>query len=959
MSTQLPPDQSLSVETLGGRLVLHSVSEDGITIGKDTPYESLTGYHKGSHFFSESIQLTSAVQAPYGLTLSAWTVICGQARLTLDATGVDGGASAPNGQPGGALTLYVQDTSDATAQNLSLLARGGKGYDLRPATSGRPGNGGRGGTIVSVVQPTYIQAWAPLDGYYARAEFHPTDEQDYHHPVKPGDSVFVAGRGIVQAGQRLAAPAVTITDIFQPLADELADGHSPSVLSIKLAVVKVRRALSSRIAQQQVQLAPTAGDVRGGYGGVGVGVLPPVTPGGDGVPGTEMQVFLKDWAPAQLATARAPFVHPKQCSMLANRANLFFYMNSPKLRSHARTLYHRILSRLSFLPLQASDPLWKAYQDCPFMPTTSLQDLENIKTDVTLQLTHLDSGKVNFHGFAPTWVPRASYKFYKEVFDDAMGNLQALETAYINYHAALAKQQDLNEDLKAVYKNTTQMVEGLQKDIEDLQLMAQTLDGQITDLRVDVALARQSLLTAMNAELQAIKAAFGFTVLQLINVFTMVNMVPGSSKILMGLLEGGEVVYQGFTEIPTTDGTSIRKEYLASQFHRDVKTLEKLSVLLAKRKNGDYELDEAFGVRVLADKDELNAQLDRFSTEAFGGVHDAATRKAMNKAFDALLAVLDKRNMLIFKYNAALKLIVAKTAQQAAFQKQERDLSRRRIESNDPDLPIITTYVDAIYQAARARVMKLLDLLLRSLNFRMLIASDIYDYAFEGSDPNHPGTLDKVPLALTTSLLHNMRSKVQARFSQSVEYWGSEPAKFPGNFDHDVGKKYALNKFQLKALLGGAHEIVLTIPTARKLTPKAGDFAGCCNVRLYRVRFQMKGLKLNTSKRQPAEEALVKFTLTHGGHETLVDRANLGMDFDHDPVRVLYSFRLHADGTQTVLDNGNVAESDINQVATSYAAPGPFAEWTISMAGSDFDNLDLTHVTGAYFDFCGTNYAFK
>ena len=129
-------------------------------------------------------------------------------------------------------------------------------------------------------------------------------------------------------------------------------------------------------------------------------------------------------------------------------------------------------------------------------------------------------------------------------------------------------------------------------------------------------------------------------------------------------------------------------------------------------------------------------------------------------------------------------------------------------------------------------------------------------------------------------------------------------------------------------------------------------------MRLYRVRFNLVGLQL-IEKRKPVEDALVMFNLTHSGVETIVDRANLGLDFEHDRVKVLYSFRLKADGTRTVLDNGNIAESDINQVATSYAAPGPFTEWTVSMAGTDFTNVDIGHVTQAYFVFCGTNYPFR
>lgn len=78
-----------------------------------------------------------------------------------------------------------------------------------------------------------------------------------------------------------------------------------------------------------------------------------------------------------------------------------------------------------------------------------------------------------------------------------------------------------------------------------------------------------------------------------------------------------------------------------------------------------------------------------------------------------------------------------------------------------------------------------------------------------------------------------------------------------------------------------------------KFTPNAGDFTGCCNVRLYRVRFGLTGLKLSASLSGNAKtDARVQFTLIHGGQETLVDRSNAGFNFDHDEIPVLYSFRL-------------------------------------------------------------------
>ena len=402
MSKSLPPDQSFSLDTLGDRAVLHSVSETGIGIEKDGSYGNLMGFKNGSHIFCETVAVsTSEVIAPYGLTLSTTTINCA-GNVALDSTGDSGKEnSGGDGSPGGILTVYVQDLSDKSAQSLTFIARGGDGGNVTSGKDTKVGNGGRGGSIISVLQPTYVQIWDPLNTYYYRDEFHPDDETDYETPVKREDNLFLAAKIILDLGKRLSATDSVIEETFRPLSKEVSDQNTqtPTVLSIKLAVVKVRASLRNLMVDQRALLAPFTGDVRGGYAGVGVNV--DVEAGEDGASGTHQQIFLQSWSPADLRAAKMPFVHPKQCSMLLTRANVFFYMNSPKLRSHARRLYRRIIDRVSFLPLGPTDPLRIAYKESPIMPSTSIEDLEKIKTDATIQLTHLDSGEVVSKYLAP------------------------------------------------------------------------------------------------------------------------------------------------------------------------------------------------------------------------------------------------------------------------------------------------------------------------------------------------------------------------------------------------------------------------------------------------------------------------------------------------------------------------------------------------------------------------------
>lgn len=136
------------------------------------------------------------------------------------------------------------------------------------------------------------------------------------------------------------------------------------------------------------------------------------------------------------------------------------------------------------------------------------------------------------------------------------------------------------------------------------------------------------------------------------------------------------------------------------------------------------------------------------------------------------------------------------------------------------------------------------------------------------------------------------------------------------------------------------------------------QFFGCCNIRIYRVRFGFVGL---TEKEDTAskEEAFVSVKLTHSGTEEIVDKDNKSHKFEHDAITAMYSFNLHHDGTIKEVENGNINEADVGQPKTNYATPGPFPDyWEIDLHASLFHLLDFSGVTDAYFDFCGTNYAF-
>ncbi|GJJ09108.1 hypothetical protein Clacol_003330 [Clathrus columnatus] len=981
MPSSLPPDQSLSISTLDQRLVILSVSEDGLKIGKGTDYVDFAeaGYPNGVYLYTENLAITSDIRGK-DLTISTFSLQCANDGVIVNTNGAPGEDSvdteAADGSNAGTLSVFVQDLSDATARALTLQAQGGDGGNTYLA-DGSVGNGGNGGTINSVFQPTYVQVLAVVDQYFNGEAFHPegTDEEiqeGYDAPVAIGDSLYEDGKTVLSLAQVLSAEEDVIKDIFQPLADEISkieDEGTRTVLQLKLGVNNSRHNLQNAIMNQQSFVAPMDSNVQGGYAGVGINVH--VEPGQAGSSGHQNQVFISALSEKNFADAPFPIAHPVHCSMLLQRANVFFYINSPSLRAYARLLYERVINRLSFLPLEPGDPLYEAYRSSTFMPSTALADFERIKTQASNLLVQLNAGSLNFNGLGGLWVPRASYTFYSDVLDKALDDLAIFEDAYVQYQDALNKQQNLNDKLSIAYNNTSGILASLSEDEQDLKLSIQDLDRQIRAEAPVVEKARQELMDAYEAELDAIKNSFGLSLPQLINALTMIAFSPTK---LMGGVQIGDLFYQGFNSVPTIDGVSVNKEYLASEIKESEASIEDITTLLGDKINSQYQLDDPFATRLITEKENMLKLLNQFSQNSFGGVNDEEARKNLMDKFDALIDAVTKRNGIILDYNVTINLLLSKIAEGKDYKEKQEELVHRQVTYNDPDLPAITAYVGAIYQASRSRVMKLIDILLRSLNFRMVITSDVYNYIFPSSDPDDLADLDQVPLGLTAVVLRSVRANIEDEFDQQVEHWGSEPAKFPRDFDVDEGKQFHLKSYELEELLEDDEhtaciffksylfgltnicwKIVITIPKVDKYSTDGGDFEGCCNIRIYRVRFVLAGLKASAE----SKKALVQFTLTQGGNETIMDRSNAAYKFEHDPVSTIFSFRVDDKGTRSILDNGNIGESNINELATSYAAPGPFAEWTISMKGTEWENLDTSEITDGYFDFCGTNYTFN
>lgn len=334
------------------------------------------------------------------------------------------------------------------------------------------------------------------------------------------------------------------------------------------------------------------------------------------------------------------------------------------------------------------------------------------------------------------------------------------------------------------------MIGNLTKDIDDLVGRLQETEKLVISLTDPVERTHEVLRKKFEELKDKIKNDFELSVPQLMNALTFLAFSPTKS---MAGVEGLNLLYEGFSSIPDIEGHPVNKDYIIGKIKRGEATVKSIKDILGHELDGEFKVDDPFGTRIMTVEEDMMSFLESYANSSFASVIDQ-----IKKDFDAFVKATIARNEQAVLYNIQLRLCVDKIAAKKDYEKKKRDLQGKQIEITDPDLATITAYMADIYQSSRARVMQYLDYFVRSLNFRMLTTYDIFPLAFQGTEP------DKVPLSITSDVLRSGRSRIQDRFGKELEIWGSEPQRFPSNFDNAVGKRiYLTTKSELTDLSKG------------------------------------------------------------------------------------------------------------------------------------------------------------
>ncbi|PPQ95709.1 hypothetical protein CVT26_008352 [Gymnopilus dilepis] len=936
-SITLPDDQSFRIIKLNQRTVILSVAENGIRLGKGTDIgNQVSGSEKGFFVFAENVALSDSFSVPLEskdalLTISTHDIsLSPVATSTVDVSGASG---VDNDK-----VLRVLATSTANRLglfNLVLKARGGDGGDTIEK-QGTAGNGGNGGNI-SFFSYSYITEISTMLLCFAQHKAWNRDipGDDLLTPTHP---IVVFFQDVLDTSSALPDPSIagiaSVSSILKPLVDICDKAKTlrpPTVDGARDAVWDARQDLKK---QYDIDRLAVRTYIEAGLGGNAT------SSGFSGKPGARGNIlsldFVREVDAESLRKQTVVMVHPEWCKMLYDRAMTYWYFGRTETGIH---LLDRLLLRTIFLPLKNSDALLQAYtrQESTLASKNSLAMQQN---------SVLQTGKVDFYGFGAHWVPRVSYTEYNDYINDALGVFIHLEQSYINYRTALDHQQQTNDAIQQAVSKINGTLSTME---EERKTVVESLANYA--IRIEVSGPYNDFIEQVTRP-----PPKGISIGQLFNATSLVVTTPskvgGAGKALSQL-------YSDFNGDPDTisnaAGVAVNKDYLMHMVENSVATgLEDFTgELTADELNGMFKVDGRVP-KLIMEQEKLQDILAQYRAEAFTGGGDD-----LLQAYDDFIQALEARNDDITAYNSLIQRLIAQSQERQRLNDM-KNLAQKGTLTNEVnvdgtalDLEVMTGYIRLLFENARARVMRYLSMGQRALTFKILQTRDLL--SLEGS----VGQTSDIPLSVTSDVLVTIRSNLQDLLLTATEENSGIPASFPANWDTGMGKRRWLSADELKSFLS-AKSIDLTIDPVfprQKLGNLSSDFESSANVRVYRVRFYLQGLKAKSGFTGP--EPQMKAVILHGGNETIVSRRGVPHYFEHSPLNTLHSYSINASGkVVNIFDNGDLVKKTDDVKDSAFGAPGPFTRWTVNSTSAEWSRLDVSGVTSAYLEFFGTNYAF-
>ena len=970
-------------------LTILSASDQGVTFGPDSSLgHTFNAHSKAINIFSEIVTLrgqTSNKTYSLGTTTADIINLCctdlsvtGPGKAIVSSRGRDGipndGAvstarDATNGTKGRELNVFI---GEAPLSELPVIfdARGGNGATTNTLTE-KAGSGGGGGSITLFLNTIWGPIYEQLDKLqtdHQLPEDFTSGEERAAQPLSSDDGRLSQARGIVRLLSRTVPESDSLYPRIWPIVEGLVTKEPPTLFSLARTINHAVKYLKSAMEEQRTRLKWSS-DAAGGLGGQAT-----ITKGGRGLNGdaglsleTPVQVIMVPEHPC--TPPKFAIVHPVQCQMLLEKARAYFYFGDDASREQAKKILTSLSTKLA-LVLDHDSKYVSVAMDGYTQQREALgvetsmdivSSLEQIRKEALSMLFQLTCTSVDYYSLRQDWVPRTSVTQFKTETENSILRLEKIEKLYLQYTEALSKGEKVESIRKQALTDISAAEASVLKDEEDLRHTLRDLSGKIQDLSLQQAInAKNRELDFQLTQLQD-DVTFNFSISPKSLKAAIITVAKEPSKGTLGE-EAGGLVWQGFTAVPDEKGVPIDKSLLLEQLvnvSRDLNVeLKDLGDNPATGNDGQLELNPNGGKILLATAE----QIEKFCTD-FGSSSGKALSERAQLTRDLMreyVKLVTGRNSDIVQYNIVLKAILSSRANRKALNERSLAISNQVFDRPDQgQLDQMSKMIDDMYTYTRTRTMRLLSFYRRSIHFSALSNPDLVQIG---------GFKNDAALSLGCTKLSDIKGKLSDTFFDMNSQKALRPPRFPADFQKGEGKFVDLSDAQL-AELKKRGPVFVTIPAVSRGSTVPQDFRGAADVRVYCVRFWLDGLRVRPehSNSSSSDRILVKIDLIHHGDSVIYDVNNDQHAFTHDTIDVPWSY-YYAPGADSrkasrlkIVDSGtiiDIVKTDDGEANMTYAAPSPFATWSLSLEDLD-DRLDVSSVTKGRFEFFGTSRVFK
>ncbi|RGP73942.1 hypothetical protein FSPOR_1636 [Fusarium sporotrichioides] len=414
-----------------------------------------------------------------------------------------------------------------------------------------------------------------------------------------------------------------------------------------------------------------------------------------------------------------------------------------------------------------------------------------------------------------------------------------------------------------------------------------------------------------------------------------------------------ELIWEGITTIPDSEGNTVSKLLIARRITKVLGNLSDVtkvddSRVVRNPKTGELVLDKERDDLLIATQTQIDEFVEDFLPSKIGPQATRA-KEAMKRYAD----MITTRNNAKVEYNLKVKAYLDLDNQIRCLEVAQAKLNRQRSKFEAGHLNQMKQMSEDIFSWTKERTMRLLSLYRRAIYLATLTQPNWNSVGLGTNDAS---------LSLPATALAHVHDRLVGDLFEAEDKAGSDAQEFPPKLDDDRGKFVQVDHKSL--IKNGQLRIKLPPSTPVASENTLSDFRGCADVRIYRVRFFIEGVTIKPDALSKDICPIVDIHLTHEGDSVYYDPSGNCHTFTHETIDVKPSFRVSPspDGATslTAMDNGDIVSKKpgVGKVE-KYAAPSPFATWTVSLRDVDLASVDLSSVTKAYFEFFGTSRSFK